>query len=84
MVTSEKPHQPFSRDKLFISIFESLKHRKSAQEDATALTDTILRHLYPYIQDAALSRDTIARETTSVLARFDTSASVQYSAYHPS
>src|SRR5690349_12838458 len=36
---------PFQRDILFVAVLDSLRHRKTATSDATALTDTILKHL---------------------------------------
>src|SRR5664279_3068123 len=54
MVVDESVHTPFSRDKLFISIYNSCKHRKSAQADASGLTDTIISRLYPHISDASI------------------------------
>jgi len=38
----KKPSQPLSRDKLFISLMSAVSHRKSALEDSTGLTDTII------------------------------------------
>jgi len=75
--------QPFSRDKLFISIYEACKHRKDAADAATALTTTIIGKLLPQIKNAALQRNDITSVTSEVLNRFDKVAGVQYGAYHP-
>src|ERR1700731_3135221 len=40
-----KASEAFSGTKLLISIYESCKHRKSAPEDARALTDTVINLL---------------------------------------
>ena len=71
--------EPFSRDKLFISIKDSLQHRKSALEDATALTDTIINQALmlktPHIQLESLK--SIAH---NVLKRFDKTGAAVYKA----
>lgn len=74
--------EPFSRDKLLISVYESLRHRKSALEDAQGLTDTIWSKLIPNINTAAISRVDVISITTAVLKRFDKAAAVYYAAYH--
>lgn len=83
VATKDRQQQPFSRDTLFISIYEACRHRKSAVNDAAGLTNTVLQHLYPLIQDAALQISDIVRVTTQVLTRYDKAAAVQYAAYHP-
>lgn len=75
--------QPFSRDKLFISIFNSLKHRKNAVDEATALTDTVVIKLTAGFQNATLSGSEIITVVQAVLANFDQAAATHYSAYHP-
>lgn len=82
MVTHKTRQEAFSRDRLFVSLHDSLKHRKTALEDASALTDTIISHLYPLVHDAVLDRAVIIQESIKVLARFDAAASTQYAAYH--
>lgn len=66
-----------------MSIFDSCKHQKDAQTSATLLTDTIIKHLYPLIEDASVSSRTIRDITLKTLGRFDTVAGVYYGAYHP-
>ena len=83
IVGSGKQHTAFSRDKLFVSVYESCKHKKNAQTSATMLTDTIIKQLYPHIKDASLPIDTIRRVTLRTLQRFDEAAGVHYKAYHP-
>lgn len=75
--------EPFQRDKLFMSIFDSLKHRKTALNDATGLTDTVITQLYSHMQDAVLDKHQIIHTVTAVLQRFDKPASISYSAFHP-
>lgn len=73
---------PFSRDKLFVSIYESLRHRPSAISDASALTATIIARLVLVARDGHLKRHDITTITTEVLGRFDTTAATVYAAYH--
>jgi len=80
---STKDIQPFSRDVLFISVYESCKHREDAIRDADGLTQTIISQLRPAIQDGALSRREVAEVTLETLRRFDSAAATIYAAYHP-
>lgn len=75
--------KPFSRDKLFISIHESCKHRKDATEAAAALTDTIINQILPTIHQGVITRGDIILIAKRVLARFDKAAATHYNAYHP-
>jgi len=74
--------RPFSRDKLFVSIYEALKHRESPEDDATALTATVVALLTSGGAAPALKRVDIITAVLDVLRRFDEAAAVQYGAYH--
>jgi transcriptional regulator NrdR family protein len=80
---SPRELNPFSRDLLFVSIFESCKHRKTALADASALTLTIIGELVKIVEDGSLERDTVVAIATTVLERFDAAAGTMYAAYHP-
>lgn len=82
-VAKDKRFKPFSRDQLLLSLYDSLRHRKTAITDATALTDTIIGQLYPFINSGVLQRDSIVEISHATLERFDTVASIHYQAYHP-
>lgn len=82
-VLNNKQLEAFQRDKLYLSIYDSLRHRKTAQQDATELTDTILTTLYPHMHDATITRMQIIEVTASVLTRFDKVAATSYTAFHP-
>lgn len=82
-VKSQEQLQAFQRDKLFMSIFDSLKHRNTALSDATALTDTIISRLYPYMKEVALDKHIIIEITIESLRRFDKVAATHYEAFHP-
>ena len=76
--------RPFQRDILFISVYESLRHRKTAVSDAEALTATLLRSLPAYFDSSqAVARNTLVEAVARTLRRFDHAASVQYLAFHP-
>jgi transcriptional repressor NrdR len=74
---------PFKRDKLLLSIFKSCQHRKSALEDAAALTDTVLARTLQENRTGRLGSMDIAQAVLASLRRFDTAAAVHYEAYHP-
>ena len=77
--------EPFYRDKLFLSIHDSLKHRKTALSDATALTDTILGKLYKNsIKDAVINKKSLVETTANTLKHFDNAAFTHYKAFHQS
>lgn len=79
----DKHLQPFSRDKLFISVYEACRHRKAATEDARALTDTVVKQLLGAKHSATVRRHHVVTVTTGALERFDRAAAIQYLAYHP-
>lgn len=77
-----KRTEPFSRDTLYISVYEACRHRKNAPEDARHLTDTIIKQLQG-VKSHIVRRHHIVTVVTGVLERFDRAAAVQYRAYHP-
>ncbi|MEK7594106.1 MAG: hypothetical protein AAB436_00505 [Patescibacteria group bacterium] len=76
--------EPFSRDKLLLSVYKSCEHRKTALEDARGLTDTIINKLRDRVVDGVLTRPVITQVTQVSLNRFDGAASVHYAAFHAS
>ncbi len=74
---------PFEREKLLVSLYNSLRHRKTALRDAVALTNTVISLLIPQSADVHLHTTIIIKTSAEVLDRFDTAAAVQYRAYHP-
>lgn len=73
--------EPFSRDTLFISLTDSLKHRKGAANDATALTDTILGLVLAQ-KSPKITRETLIGVTYQTLKRFDKVAAEVYRSTH--
>ncbi len=81
VITSQKALEAFQRDILFESIKDALQHKKSALDDASALTDTVLATLLR-LKQPKLEKALIAEVTHTVLARFDPIASAVYKAKH--
>lgn len=77
--TRHKRLQAFSRDVLFLSVLDSLAHRKTALSDATALTDTILTRILAQ-KEAIIEITYLINITAEVLYRFDRTASAVYKA----
>lgn len=76
--------QPFERERLLVSLYNSLRHRKTALQDATALTDTVITRLLAQNHSQTLHTPLIVQTVAQILDNFDTAAAVQYRAYHPS
>ncbi len=75
--------EPFQKEKLLISIYESLKHVQAAPEKAKELTSTVCGLLVASeAEDATISCATIASVTAKVLKRFDNVAGLHYEAIH--
>ena len=73
--------RPFLKEKLFLSIYDSCRHRAKAISDAIALTDTVVTALsFPHQQ--SISPKDIAKVAFEVLNRFDSDAATFYKAYH--
>lgn len=83
LVSSPKRVEPFSREKLLLSVYEALRHRKTAISDATALCDTVWTQLQPQITAAQLTRRQIVETTHKILKRFDKAGATVYLAFHP-
>ena len=74
--------KPFLRDKLFLSLTSSLSHRKTAQSDATELTDTIIGQLATLHSNGVLDVAALTEAASNTLARFDNAAEVYYRAHY--
>jgi transcriptional regulator NrdR family protein len=73
---------PFMRDKLYLSIYDSCKHRKSAIADASGLTDTVINKLRASVKDGSLSISDIRNITLNTVNKLDETSGVYYRAYH--
>lgn len=74
--------QPFSRDKLLLSLYRSCQHRLTALADAGGLTDTIIKKAPAQVTDGVITRRLLAQTAQVALNRFDKAASVHYQAFH--
>jgi transcriptional repressor NrdR len=82
-VDHPKGLMPFSRDRLFIAIYESCKHRPTALADATSLVELITRQILAKQQSGVVHRVDIVQTALLALQRFDATAATIYAAYHP-
>ena len=73
----------FERDKLFISLYESLRHRPAAASDARSLCDTVVAHIIKKAENGNISPRTIFSLTLNTLSRFDAAAASHYAVFHP-
>jgi len=71
----------FERDKLFLSIYKTLKHRQSALSDAKAICETVMSKL-DVSDNGKISRAKLRSETYTVLKRFDSPAAIYYKSFH--
>jgi transcriptional repressor NrdR len=82
MVRTSGQLEPFSRDKLFMSLYKSCEHRKTALNDAKGLADTVISKLPNYAVNGTISDSDIVRAAQVALNRFDKAASTHYQAFH--
>jgi transcriptional regulator NrdR family protein len=75
---------PFSRDQLFISLYRSCGHRKTAIQDAAALSNTITARLLkqPTTSQGVFSKADIRKAALLSLQHFDLAAATYYQAYY--
>lgn len=72
----------FLRDKLFISVYLSLLHRKTALTDAMGLADTIIGKILTNTNKGLVNTTEIRQITSEVLGRFDKVSSTYYLAHN--
>lgn len=73
--------QAFQRDKLFLSIKDSLSHRKNSLTEASALTDTVLSRILT-LKRGLISTSDIFVIVHGIIKRFDPTAAAVYKAKH--
>jgi transcriptional repressor NrdR len=74
--------EPFSRDRLFISLHRVCRHRPTTVADAAGLAETVITKLAATATDGVISRDALMTIVQVALNRFDRLASLQYQAQH--
>jgi transcriptional repressor NrdR len=84
VVRRDGSFSPLSKQKLFVSIYESCKHRKRPIEDASALTDTIMNRVVRMPNNITGSIDvaTVQVIAQATLKAFDQVAHTYYTAYY--
>lgn len=69
------------KEKLLMSVHESLRHRDEALRESRDLTETICAQLMQdHVHDAVIQRDQLVATTITVLKRFDDLAGRHYQA----
>ncbi len=84
LVTVEKEagsEEPFSEDKLFMSVNKCLTHRKDALKASRSLSETAIRLLLP-CKTGTVKDTEIKTVILKVLKRFDRAAFTYYRAHH--
>jgi transcriptional repressor NrdR len=82
LVSDKGQFEPCLRDKLFLSLYKSCEHRKTALSDAKGLADTVIGKLPAHLAGSAVSSRDIAAVAQVALNRFDKAASVRYQAFY--
>lgn len=73
---------PFIRERLFLSLYDSLRHRRTAVTDASGLTATTMAKVAKSCSDGRIERKNLIDIALACLKRFDKAASVYYQAYY--
>ena len=74
----DKQIEPFVRDKLFLSIYQSVRHLDSPTIIATNLTTTVLRHMLKNLSGPLISSDQLAKLVCQTLKQYDAAGAVRY------
>ncbi|HEX5797581.1 MAG TPA: hypothetical protein VFX86_04290 [Candidatus Saccharimonadales bacterium] len=80
-VKKVKALEPFIYEKLFLDVYDSLRHRKTAHIDAKRLSATIMSKLMP-CKSGVIEKEEIQTTALGVLKRFDKAAATYYAAHH--
>src|SRR5688572_6133138 len=76
--------EPFSRDILFISLYEACKHRPTAMRDASNITQQVIaKALRAQSTPGIITREQLTNACLEILKSFDAAAATFYAAYHP-
>lgn len=73
--------EPFSRERLLISLYESLKHRKNAAADSIELTETVIARLRTLVRQGEIDTLSVKEAAYVCLTRFDKTAGTLYMAF---
>ena len=67
----------FSRDRLFLSVYDALRHRDDAVASSTMLVETIIANIQKHNR-LLVPRDELITTVATVIKRFDKTAYVRY------
>ena len=75
---------PFIRDRLFVSVLESCKHRPTALHDSKNIVEQVIGNLISnhQLKHGVVANTQIISEVYKILKGFDIAASTHYAAYH--
>ncbi|CAN5187471.1 hypothetical protein BH09PAT3_BH09PAT3_5930 [soil metagenome] len=79
---SQRQLIPFERDRLLLSLYNSLGHRPTALADAGGLCATIVAKLAPTASNGVVTSSRIVEVSLVALSRFDKLAAQHYQAFH--
>ncbi len=83
LIVANKSHlTPFERDKLYLSVYKCLGHRKNPINNASHLVNTIIEKIYSSQTEAKIDSSKIISYTYVILSRYDKLAAQQYWALH--
>lgn len=74
--------EPFYEDKLFVSLHDSLSHKKAPLADARALSNTVISKVLGQSNDGLINKEQIIESCYQTLSRFDKAAATYYRAHH--
>lgn len=72
----------FMPDKVFVSVFKSMTHRKDPTYDSRGITDTVINIICKEQDNGIIKKETVKRIIANTLQRFDDVAYVSYVAHH--
>ena len=73
---------PFMADKVFVSVFKSMTHRKDPTCDSRGITDTVIDRICNQQDNGIIKKESLRRVIADILQRFDDVAYVSYVAHH--
>jgi transcriptional regulator NrdR family protein len=73
--------EPFSEDRIYLDVYESLRHRADAVSEARAITHTIIASIQAR-KRLLISREDLLTIASKVIQRYDRSAYVRFVSMH--
>lgn len=70
--------EPFSRDKLYLSIHHSLDHINTSKVLTSALVSTVINNILKDIKTPLVTTNTISEYTGRVISRFNAAGAIKY------